>query len=70
VQQGDSTFERLLYGCGAGDGETDGSELSLGEVFVVVVIFIVILVVLICNSGEGGEGEEELEEQQPSETIH
>ena len=53
VQQGDSAGEGLLHRRGAGDGEVDGAELRLGEVFVVVMVFVVIVV------GKGGQREED-----------
>jgi len=48
VQQRDAALERLLHQSGAGNGEMDGSELGLVEIFVVMVIFLVVV-------GGGGE---------------
>jgi hypothetical protein len=49
---------------GAGNGEVDGSELGLGEVFVVLMIFILAVVGEAGDRGEGGE------EQQARDTFH
>ena len=68
VQQGDSAGEGLLHRCGAGDGEVDGSELGLGEVFVVVVVFVVIVVIV--SGGEGGQSEQAGEDEQPGDAFH
>ncbi len=63
VEQSDSAGEGLLHRRGAGDGEVDGAELRLGEVFVVMVMFVFVV-------GERGECAEEGEEQQPGKTLH
>ena len=57
VQQRDSAGEGLLHGRRTRNGKVDGSELSLGEVFVVWVIFVLVVV------SEGCEGAERDEKQ-------
>src|SRR5579862_2241526 len=62
MQQSDSARECLLLRSGAGDGEVNGAELCLGEVFVMVMVFVVV--------GESSEYEEDRKEQQPGESFH
>jgi hypothetical protein len=66
VQQGDSAGEGLLHLSGAGDGEVDGAELRLGEVFVVVMRFVFVRVVV----SEGGEIDEAHEQEEEYESFH
>jgi hypothetical protein len=64
VQKGDSARKGFLHGRGAGNGEVDRAQLSLGEIFVMMMVFVLVVI------GKNDGAAQARKKQQPGKTFH